>query len=249
MDFLYTEMTQAAFWVAVLKIIIVNLLLSGDNAVVIALACLHLPPRQRLWGMVLGAGVAVLLRITFTLVVAQAMDYPYLKLAGGVLLLWVAVKLVAQDAEESDGAINRATSLWQAVWLITVADIVMSLDNVIAIAASAETAATTIVSAHAAAVKTLLIVFGLATSVPIIATGAAFLTTLLSRFPLLVWVGGAVLGWVAGDIMALDGALPRWWPAIAHEDIHIWAAALGALFVVAVGYLLVRSRRGRPEKL
>lgn len=249
MEILHIDMTQAAFWVAVLKIIIVNLLLSGDNAVVIALACMHLPPRQRLWGMILGAGVAVLLRIAFTLVVAEAMDYPYLKLAGGVLLLWVAVKLVAEDAGQADGEVQRATSLWQAIWLITVADVVMSLDNVIAIAASAETAATTIASAHAASVKTLLIVFGLATSVPIIVTGAALLTTLLRRVPILVWAGGAVLGWVAGDIMALDGALRRWLPAGALQSFQIWSAAIGAVLVVVVGYVLMRSRRGDAERL
>jgi len=248
-DLLHTVMTQAAFWVAVLKIIVVNLLLSGDNAVVIALACMHLPPRQRLWGMILGAGVAVLLRINFTLVVAEAMDYPYLKLFGGVLLLWVAVNLVAEDASGDDSEVRRATSLWQAVWLITVADIVMSLDNVIAIAASAESASTTIVAAQAASVKTALIVFGLATSVPIIITGAAFLTALLRRFPVLVWAGGAVLGWVAGDIMALDGALARWWPSLAHEDVHLWAAAFGAALVVTLGYVLMRYRRGRAETL
>jgi len=248
-DLLYSDVTQTAFWVAVLKITIVNLLLSGDNAVVIALACLRLPSRQRLWGMLLGAGVAVLLRITFTLIVAEAMDYPYLKLAGGVLLLWVAVKLVAEDSGDHDSEIRGVSSLWQTVWLITVADIVMSLDNVIAIAASAETAATTIASAHAASLKTLLIVFGLATSVPIIVTGAAFLTALLRRFPILVWAGGAVLGWVAGDIMALDAALPRWWPSAAHQDVHIWAAAFGAALVVILGYVLKRSRRGRAQTL
>src|SRR4051794_4401944 len=101
-DFLYADMTQASFWVAVFQIIVVNIILSGDNAVVIALACMHLPPKQRLWGMILGAGVAVLLRILFTLVVAQAMGYPYLKLVGGLLLLWVAVKLVSEDADGGD---------------------------------------------------------------------------------------------------------------------------------------------------
>src|SRR5262249_46461084 len=127
-------MTQMAFWVAVFQIIVVNIILSGDNAVVIALACMHLPPKQRLWGMILGAGVAVVLRILFTLVVAQAMEYPYLKLIGGILLLWVAVKLVAEDADGGeDENVKRATNLWHAVWIVTVADIVMSLDNVIAI--------------------------------------------------------------------------------------------------------------------
>src|SRR5258708_34573885 len=143
------DFTQMAFWVAVAQIIGVNIVLSGDSAVVIALACMHLPPRQRLWGMILGAGVAVVLRIVFTLVVAQAMEYPYLKLVGGVLLLWVAVKLVAEDAGDGGDEVRKASNLWHAVWIVTVADIVMSLDNVIAIAAAAETGATAVNPTHA----------------------------------------------------------------------------------------------------
>ena len=243
MDYLLADFGQAAFWIAVGKIIIVNIVLSGDNAVVIALACMHLPPRQRLWGMVLGAGVAVLLRIVFTLVVAQAMEYPYLKLVGGLLLLWVAVRLVAEDAGGGEGEVRKATSLWSAVWIVTVADIVMSLDNVIAIAASAETAAAQVDTAHALAMKASLIVFGLATSVPLIIAGSALLMTLLQRFPILVWAGGALLGWVAGDIMAKDDVLLKMLSAPAVEQLHIWAAAAGAIFVVAAGYLLMRSRR------
>src|SRR3979409_4117 len=117
------------------------------------MACMTLPPRQRLWGMILGAGVAVLLRILFTLVVAQAMGYPYLKLVSGLLLIWVAVKLVSEDADGGDDNIQKAENLWKAVWIVTIADIVMSLDNVIAIAASAETAAMAVDPAHALAVK------------------------------------------------------------------------------------------------
>ena len=250
MSSLYADMAQMAFWVAVFQIIVVNIILSGDNAVVIALACMHLPPKQRLWGMILGAGVAVVLRIAFTLVVAQAMEYPYLKLVGGILLLWVAVKLVAEDAEGGDDdTVQKATNLWHAVWIVTVADIVMSLDNVIAIAASAETAATAMDASHALAVKTLLIIFGLATSVPIIIAGSALLMALLRRFPILVWAGGGLLGWVAGDIMAKDDALTRWLPAAVMEQLHVWAAAAGAVFVIALGYALARSRRRAGERL
>jgi YjbE family integral membrane protein len=248
-DYLYTDLTQAAFWIAVGKIIIVNIILSGDNAVVIALACMHLPPKQRLWGMILGAGVAVILRIVFTLVVAQAMEYPYLKLVGGLLLLWVAVKLVAEDAGDGGDDVKKATNLWNAVWIVTVADIVMSLDNVIAIAASAETAATQVDAAHALAIKASLIIFGLATSVPVIIAGSALLMALLQRFPILVWAGGGLLGWVAGDIMAKDDALARFLPPTVMEQVHIFAAAAGAVFVIALGYLLVRSRRGAEEKV
>jgi len=246
-DLLLGDFAQAAFWIAVGKIIIVNVVLSGDNAVVIALACMHLPPRQRLWGMVLGAGVAVLLRILFTLVVAQAMGYPYLKLAGGLLLLWVAVKLVAEDAGDGDGEVRRATNLWNAVWIVTVADIVMSLDNVIAIAAAAETAAEQVDQANALSIKALLIVFGLATSVPLIIAGSALLVTLLQRFPVLIWAGGGLLGWVAGDIIGKDAALTRFVSAEIMDKVHGWSAAAGALLVIGVGYLIVRSRRAAHE--
>jgi YjbE family integral membrane protein len=245
-DFLHTDLTQMGFWVAVFQIIVVNIVLSGDNAVVIALACLHLPPKQRLWGMTLGAAIAVLLRIAFTLVVAQAMNYPYLKLVGGVLLVWVAVKLVAEDAR-GESEVRQATNLWHAIWIVTVADVVMSLDNVVAIAASAETAAAAVNPAHALTVKTLLIVFGLATSVPIIIAGAALVMTLLRRFPVLVWLGGAILGWVAGDIMAMDGALPHWFPPAVLGHLRVWGAAVGAAFVVSLGYVIARSRRNRGE--
>jgi YjbE family integral membrane protein len=246
-DYLLADLTQVAFWIAVGKIIVVNIILSGDNAVVIALACMHLPPKQRLWGMVLGAGVAVVLRIVFTLVVAQAMEYPYLKLVGGLLLLWVAVKLVAEDASGGEDEVRKATNLWNAVWIVTVADIVMSLDNVIAIAASAETAATQVDPAHALAMKASLIVFGLATSVPLIIAGSALLMALLQRFPILVWAGGGLLGWVAGDIIGKDDALTRFVSTGMMETVHLWAAAAGALFVIGVGYLLVRSRRAAHE--
>src|SRR5205823_13087227 len=133
--------------------------LSGDNAVVIAMACLTLPPKQRLWGMILGAGVAVLLRVIFTLVIAQAMTYPYLKLVGGALLFYVAIKLVTEDAGGDDEGVEGAQTLWRAVWIVAIADIVMSLDNVIAIAASAEIAATQVDSIHAMGLKATLIIF------------------------------------------------------------------------------------------
>src|SRR2546421_6690777 len=154
-------MAHGPFWIAVLQIIFVNIILSGDNAVVIAMACLTLPPKQRLWGMILGAGVAVLLRVMFTLVIAQAMAYPFLKLIGGALLFYVAIKLVTEDADGDDEGVEGAHTLWRAVRIVAIADIVMSLDNVIAIAAAAQTAAALVDLAHASAVKTILITFGL----------------------------------------------------------------------------------------
>ena len=245
--FLIDNIMHAPFWIAAAQIIGVNIILSGDNAVVIALACMMLPPRQRFWGMILGAGAAVLLRVLFTLVVAQAMGYPFLKLVGGVLLLWVAVKLVAPD-ESDESKIESAETLWRAVRIIAIADIVMSLDNVIAIAASAEAAALRVDVAHAVGIKTTLIIFGLATSVPLIVAGSALLMAVLERFPILVWAGGALLGWVAGDIMIKDSALEQWFDPAILAQLHYLAAGVGALSVVCVGYM-IRSRRMAAKRV
>lgn len=236
-----------AFWVASLQIIWINILLSGDNAVVIALACRTLPPKQRLWGMIIGAGVAVLLRILFTGVVTQLMVLPYLKLVGGILLLWIAVKLVVPDESHGESKIAAADNLWRAVRIVAIADIVMSLDNVIAIAASAEMAAARVDILHATTVKFVLISFGLATSIPLIIAGSALLMAILERFPVLVWAGAGLLGWVAGEIMIKDPVLIGWLGEATVDTFHLWAAALGAIFVVATGWLLLRRRQ--PDDL
>jgi YjbE family integral membrane protein len=168
MGALWADIFSPAFWVAVTEIIGINLILSGDNAVVIALACRMLPRRQRFWGMILGAGVAVMLRVLFTVVVAAAMSYPFLKIGGGLLLLWVAVKLIVAEADGGEGKIEASERLWRAVRIIAIADVVMSLDNVIAIAATAEIAAMRVNAMHADGIKTTLIILGLATSIPLI---------------------------------------------------------------------------------
>jgi YjbE family integral membrane protein len=235
-DFMLQDMSHGPFWIAVLQIIFVNIILSGDNAVVIAMACLTLPPKQRLWGMILGAGVAVLLRVLFTLVIAQAMAYPFLKLIGGALLFYVAIKLVTEDTDGEEGGVEGAQTLWRAIRIVAIADIVMSLDNVIAIAAQVDLA-------HAAAIKSTLIIIGLATSVPLIVAGSAILMALLSRFRILVWGGGALLGWIAGDVMAADPALEGWFsPSVLHS-LHIWGGPIGAIIVLAAGYFIVSRHR------
>ncbi len=243
MEFLWQDLTHAPFWIAALQIVGVNLVLSGDNAVVIALACMTLPPRQRLWGMILGAGVAVLMRVAFTLLVVQAMNYPYLRLAGGLLLFWVALKLVADDGESADGRVKSAPTVWRAVRIVAIADIVMSLDNVIAIAAAAETAAEVVDIAHAESIKASLIVFGLATSVPLIVAGSAILMALLERFTILIWAGGALLGYIAGEIISTDPALAGFiGPAAAHH-MESWAGRAGAVFVLGFGLIRVSHHR------
>ena len=233
-----TDMMQPAFWIAVGQIIWINILLSGDNAVVIALACRSLPPKQRFWGILLGAGAAVVLRIFFTVIIAQIMTVPFLKLVGGLLLLWIAVKLIVPSDEHGEDSVKAGDTLMRAVWLVTVADIVMSLDNVIAIAAAAETAAARVDIAHALSIKTTLIVFGLATSVPLIIAGSALLMALLNRFPILVWAGAGLLGWVAGEIMIKDNAVIGWLGEAIVERWHLWAAAAGAALVIAVGWVI-----------
>ena len=243
MDFLWQDITHAAFWLAALKIIFVNIILSGDNAVVIAMACLTLPPKQRLWGMILGAGVAVLLRVIFTLVIAQAMTYPFLKLVGGALLFYVATKLVTEDADGDEGGVEGAQTLWRAVRIVAIADIVMSLDNVIAIAATAEIAAAQVDLLHAASIKATLIIFGLATSVPLIVAGSAILMALLERYRVLVWGGGALLGWVAGDVMVTDPALNSWFSEAVLHQLHIWGGPVGGFIVLGLGYIIVGQHR------
>jgi YjbE family integral membrane protein len=225
---------QPQFWLAALQIIWINILLSGDNAVVIALACRMLPPKQRKWGIILGAGAAVLLRVIFTVIVTQIMSLPFLKLIGGVALLWIAVKLIVPSDSHGEGNVEAADSLWRAVRIVAIADIVMSLDNVIAIAAAAKG-------------NMILIIFGLAISIPMIVAGAALLMALLDRFPILVWAGAGLLGWIAGEIMIEDPAVAGWLgEAVVHRFVY-WAAAAGAVFVVAVGYLMVRMRRPSAE--
>ena len=192
-DQFQVEMQQPAFWLAVGKIIWINVLLSGDNALVIALACRGLEPRQRLWGMILGAAAAVILRIIFTGIVASLMELPYLKLVGGLALIVIAAKLLVPESED-EGGVKSASHLWAAVQIVVVADIVMSLDNVIAVAAAANGSVP-------------LLILGLAISVPLIVAGAALIMALLSRLPALVWAGAALLGWIAGDVIATDPAV------------------------------------------
>src|SRR5881409_494279 len=209
-------MQQPAFWLAVGKIIWINVLLSGDNALVIALACRGLAPKQRLWGMIFGAAAAVVLRIIFTGIVASLMALPYLKLAGGLALIVIAAKLLVPDNEDENVA--SASHLWHAVQIVVVADIVMSLDNVIAVAAAANGSAP-------------LLVLGLAISIPLIVAGAALIMALLNRLPILVWAGAALLGWIAGDVIATDPAVDPKLQALfagpAGAKLDAWLVSLG----------------------
>jgi YjbE family integral membrane protein len=185
------DLQTPTFWLAVGKIIWINVLLSGDNALVIAMACRGLAPRQRVWGMTIGAGIAVILLIVFTGVVARLMVLPYLKLVGGLALLVIAAKLLVPEDEGDD--VTAGTSLWHAIQIVVIADIVMSLDNVIAVAAAANG-------------EIPLLILGLAVSIPMIIAGAALIMLVLDRFPILIWLGAILLGWIAGDVIATDPA-------------------------------------------
>jgi YjbE family integral membrane protein len=217
------DMQSPAFWLAVGKIIWINVLLSGDNALVIAMACRGLQPRQRLWGMLIGAGIAVVLLIAFTGIVAKLMVLPYLKLVGGLALLAIAAKLLVPEDEGDD--VTAGTSLWHAIRIVVIADIVMSLDNVIAVAA-------------AASGQISLLILGLAISIPMIIAGAALIMMVLDRFPILVWLGATLLGWIAGDVIETDPAVRPLLQRLLDGQIALNLDATSAVFGVAPHFSL-----------
>jgi YjbE family integral membrane protein len=228
-DFLLSEMARPTFWLAALQIMGINILLSGDNAVVIALAVRELPPKERFWGMVLGAGAAAVLLILFTGIVATLMQLPYLKLAGGLALFWVAVKLVTPQAHDEEGTTEAVEDLWRAVRVVVVANIVMSLDNVIAVAAVAKG-------------NYLLLGLGLAVSIPVVIAGSALFLAIIERFPIVIWGGGALLGWIAGGLLPDDPMVASYISEAMKETVDVVCGVVGAIFVVSTGLYLVRSR-------
>ena len=214
-----SEIGHPQFWVNLSKIIWINILLSGDNALVVAMACRSLAPRQRFWGMILGTAAAVLLRIVFTVAIATVMGLPYLKLVGGLALLVIAAKLLVPQ-DETPEAIGTASHLWAAVRIVVIADVVMSLDNVIAVAAAADGSLP-------------LLIFGLASSIPLIIAGAALIMALLGMLPILIWAGSALLGWIAGDVIATDPAVQPRLHTLLEGALGIELDALVTLFGVA----------------
>ena len=226
------EITTPQFWVALLQIIGIDILLSGDNAVVIALACRSLPPRQQRWGILLGTGAAIALRVIFAAGIVYLLAIPYLKLIGGLLLLWIAIKLLQPEPQTEGHHINAKNHLWGAVQTIALADAVMSLDNVIGIAAAAKG-------------SVLLLVLGLLISIPLIVWGSTLILKLLHRYPFIVTLGGALLGWVAGDVLIAD---PVFADGIVRQLpwLHYAAPVLGMLGVIIVGrWLAARKTAAR----
>ena len=216
------------FLLSGLSIVLIDLMLAGDNALIIALAVRSLPKRERHWGIIGGAGAAVALRVGLTTVAARLLTIPYLQLAGGVLILWIGVKVIFDVSETPDQA-PSPRRFWAAIWYILVADITMSTDNVIAIAGAS----------HG---NCWLILFGLALSIPFVVMSSTFLSKMIDRFPALIYIGSAVLGRVGAE-MILNDALVRdaWQPGTAARYA---IDAAGAVGVVVVGLAVCRIRRG-----
>jgi YjbE family integral membrane protein len=227
-----------AFWVGLGKIIWVNLLLSGDNAVVIALASRSLPPQQQKKAIFWGSAAAVIMRVILTIFAVALLTLPWLKIVGGVLLLWIGVKLLVP--EEGGEEIASSDNLWAAIKTILIADLVMSLDNVLAVAAAADSAAP---SVELAAMKYTLLVLGLAISIPIVIFGSTLMLKLMERWPVIITLGGALLGWIAGEMMVTDPAIDGW---VEHNAawLETWrvAAIIGAALVFATGTWLAKRK-------
>jgi YjbE family integral membrane protein len=233
------EFGSPQFWIAVLQIIAIDILLGGDNAIVIALACRNLPERQRKLGIFWGVFGAVGLRVVLTVFAVSLLTIPYLKIIGGLLLLWIGIKLILPDEAEGGHTVDASDSLLGAIKTIIVADLVMSLDNVIAVAAAAKD-------------SWLLIVFGLVVSIPIIVWCSQIILRLMERWPAVITLGGALLGYIAGSMMVRDPALrPVWQPPFDVQESHVLlhgvavdyvAGAACAALVVLVGKAIARRR-------
>ena len=222
------EILQSAdFWIGLLKIIWINIILSGDNAVVIALAARSLPPHQQTKAVFFGSGAAVVLRILLTVVAAKLLALPYLQIVGGLLLLWIGVQLLG-DEDEEEGEAKEYGTLMAAVRTILIADLVMSLDNVIAVAAAAKGSLT-------------LLILGLAISIPLVIFGSTLMIKLMERFPIIVVLGAGLIGWVGGETIVSDVALQD--VLGAQPWLHYAGAVVGAAIVVGIGKALQSRAR------
>jgi len=226
------EMLQSAdFWIGLMKIIWINIILSCDNAVVIALAARSLPEHQQRQAILFGSGAAVVLRIALTVVAAALLELSYLQIIGGLLLLYIGAQLLSEDGDEDEGEVEKA-SLFAAIRTILIADLVMSLDNVIAVAAAAKGNMT-------------LLILGLAISIPMVIFGSAIMIKLMTRFPIIVTFGACLIGWVGGETIASDVALREF--AAENPWLHYAAATAGALSVLAIGKYF-QTKHGAAEE-
>lgn len=226
--------TTPTFWLAVGQIIMIDILLGGDNAVVIALACRGLPAAQRKWGIIWGTIGAIVLRVLLIAFALTLLTVPYLKLVGAVLLVWIGIQLLMPQEEETHGNIQSSDRLWSAVKTVIVADLVMSVDNVLAIAGAAENA-----GQH----QLGLVIFGLLVSIPIIVAGSQIVLKLMDRFPWIITLGGMLLGWIAGQMAITDPAVKGW--ITVTKPIEYGCAVAGALLVLAVGLYMQKRASQR----
>ena len=228
------DLSNPQFWTSVIRIIWIDLLLAGDNAVVIALAVRSLPRRKQWWGRIWGTAGAVILRLAFLFVITYLLQIPLLKFAGGLILIWIAVKLLKPQEESGHGTVREGASLVEAVWIIMVADVTMSLDNVLAVAG-------------AAGGDFRMVVFGIMVSLPLVVFGSGLIGWLMSRWIWIVWLGGGILGWVAGEMMVTDPWIHERIGAAAEVLHYPLPMGLAAVLTTLGWWLSQRERRLRSK--
>ncbi len=227
------EYTSAAFWAALGSIIWVNIILSGDNAVVIALAARSLPPQQQRQAIFWGSAAAIVMRVVLTIIAVEMLKWPYLKIIGAILLVYIGVTLMMEDGE-GEGDLGKDTGgMLVAIRTILIADLVMSLDNVLAVAAAAKG-------------NIVLLVIGLSLSIPLIIFGSTLLLKVMERFPIIITAGAALLGFLAGEMFLTDPALEQQVGVLPHWQVNV-GGAIGAALVVALGMLLQRRHEARRK--
>jgi YjbE family integral membrane protein len=222
------EIGTPQFWLAAVEIVVINILLSGDNAVVIALACRNLPPHQRRWGVFWGAIGAIVLRIILTFFAVSLLELAWLKIVGSVLLLWIGIKLIVEEDGDGNPEVQASDRLFSAIRTVVIADLVMSIDNVLGVAA-------------AAAGSFVLLVFGLVVSIPLVIGGAQIIMRLIERFPILIVAGGGLLGYVAGELIVEDSAIVDW--VRAHAAWLRWSAPVAGVALVVGTAKWIEARR------
>jgi YjbE family integral membrane protein len=233
-------LSNPLFWIGLGQVIVVNILLSGDNAVVIALAARSLPAHQQKQAIIWGSVAAIIMRVILTIVAVEMLKWPYLKIIGGLLLFWIAVQLLVPEDDAGDG-IESSSNVLVAIRTILIADLVMSLDNVIGVAAAAKG-------------DDVLVILGLAISIPLIIFGSTILLKLMDRFPVIITAGAALLGWVAGEMLITDPSLVGWITTnMPWMEFHLplvggisWAQILGAVLVIVAGKIMA-TRAAREE--
>lgn len=233
------EFFQTLHWGAVFQIILIDILLGGDNAVIIALACRNLPKKQRMQGILWGTAGAIFLRVILIAFALVLLDIPFLKVVGGALLLWIGIKLLVPD-EDEHGNVQSGSTVWSAVKTILIADLVMSLDNVIAIAGAAQ-------NTHADH-QIYYVIFGLIVSVPIIIWGSTLVLKLIDRFPLVVTFGAGLLGWIAGGMLVTDVFVIDQIGEVS-TTVKITAEVIGAIFVIGLGKWLAARQAAKQGEL